>query len=103
MSDYKLNQDDLELFVDILMLINDKEEYEKFLVNLLSTTELSSITQRVKIAHMLQEGKKYSEITEETKASTTTISRVNKVLTSENNLFYTILKRLKQKSLGLKE
>ncbi len=97
MSDFKVSQKDLELFVDLVLLIDDKEECKNFFMDLLSNTELESITQRTKIAYMLQEGKKYSEITEETKASTTTISRVNKVLASDNNMFYTMLKKLKQK------
>ena len=40
--------------------------------------------QRFRVAQMLEEGKTYLEIQEETGASTATISRVGKVLNEEN-------------------
>ncbi len=89
-------ENDIKLLVDLLFIIETKEDYEKFLLDLLSPAEFDSITQRLQIAKMLQEGKKYSEITKETKASTTTISRVNKVLSTSNNMLYNTLRELKQ-------
>ncbi|MFV0520523.1 MAG: YerC/YecD family TrpR-related protein [Lachnospirales bacterium] len=97
MSSYEIKEEDLQLLANMILLIDNEEECKNFFKDLLSTAELESITQRVKIAHMLQNGKKYSEITEETKASTTTISRVNKVLSQDNNMFYYMLKKLKRK------
>ncbi len=89
---------DIQLLVDLILLVENEEDCKKFLIDLLSPTEFESITQRIQIAKMLQDGKKYSEITETTKASTTTISRVNKVLGSENNTLYHMLRNLKQKN-----
>ncbi len=88
---------DIQLLVDLILLVENEEDCKKFLLDLLSPTEFESITQRIEIAKMLQDGKKYSEITEKTKASTTTISRVNKVLGSDNNMLYEMLRNLKQK------
>ncbi len=87
---------DIQLLVDLLLLIDTEEDCKKFLLDLLSPTEFESITQRIQIAKMLQDGKKYSEITKETNASTTTISRVNKVLGTDNNMIYQMLKKLKK-------
>ncbi|MFV0440939.1 MAG: YerC/YecD family TrpR-related protein [Lachnospirales bacterium] len=91
---YNYNDEDIQILVDLILLIDNEEDCKKFLAELLSKSEFTSITQRIKIAHMLQDGKKYHEITETTKASTTTISRVNKVLSTENNMFYVMLKKL---------
>jgi TrpR-related protein YerC/YecD len=43
-------------------------------------TELASISQRLVVAKMLSEKRVYSDIVEETGASTATISRVNRSL-----------------------
>ncbi len=87
---------DIKLFVDLLMLVEDADECEKLLLELLSQSEVDSITLRLKIASMLKMGKKYSDVIEETKASTTTISRVNKIL-DPNTTLYEMLKRKREK------
>ena len=53
--------------------------------------------QRYHVARMLSVGKLYSEIVEETGASTATISRVNRSLTYGNDGYKVILERCRNK------
>ena len=45
-----------------------------------TVNEIKSLAQRLEVARMLREKKTYNEIAEKTKASTATISRVNRFL-----------------------
>ena len=51
-----------------------------FFEDLMTIKELQSISQRWQVAKLLSGGKTYTEIEKETKASTATISRINKCL-----------------------
>lgn len=68
-----------ELYEAILSLQNVEECYRLF-DDLCTVNEILSIAQRLHVAKLLSEGKTYGEIEEVTKASTATISRVNKCL-----------------------
>ncbi len=69
----------LALFEAILRLEN-VEECAAFFEDLCTIRELQDISQRLKVAAMLDGGKNYKEISEGTGASTATISRVNRCL-----------------------
>lgn len=83
-----------ELFQAILTLNNEEECY-RFFEDLFTINELHSISQRLQVAKLLSEHKKYNEIEEITKASTATISRVNKCLHYGADGYQMILSRLK--------
>ena len=59
--------------------------------------ELKALSQRLQVAKMLREGSVYSEIAQETGASTATISRVNRCLKYGNDGYVTILERLERR------
>ncbi len=82
-----------ELFKAILSL-NNQEECYRFFEDLFTINELHAISQRLQVARMLSEHKKYNEIEEITKASTATISRVNKCLNYGAEGYKMILSRL---------
>ena len=67
------------LFKAILELKNMDECYD-FFEDLCTVTELKALSQRIVVAKMLRDNKVYSDIVEQTGASTATISRVNKCL-----------------------
>lgn len=67
------------LFKAILKLENIDECYD-FFEDLCTVQELKAISQRLQVAKMLSENKVYSDIVNETGASTATISRVNRSL-----------------------
>ncbi|MEG0918420.1 MAG: YerC/YecD family TrpR-related protein [Bacilli bacterium] len=82
-----------ELFEAILSLENIDECYRLF-EDLCTINELHSICQRLQVAKMLNQKRTYIEIEKETKASTATISRVNKSLTYGADGYKLIFERI---------
>ena len=68
------------LFEAILTLKNVEECY-KFFEDICTIKEIQSLSQRLEVAHLLQQNKSYIEISKKTGASTATISRVNRCFT----------------------
>lgn len=85
-----------ELFQAILSLQTQEECY-RFFEDLCTIKELQSIAQRLQVAKLLREKKTYNKIEEITKASTATISRINKCLLYGADGYTTILSRLNDK------
>ena len=85
-----------ELFRAILALENEEECY-RFFEDLCTVKELQSIAQRLHVAKLLDEECKYTEIEERTKASTATISRINKCLHYGTEGYRIVLDRIKDK------
>lgn len=69
----------MALYQEIVAL-NDVEACYRFFQDLCSITELRAMEQRFDVAKLLYEGKVYTEIVENTGASSATISRVNRAL-----------------------
>ena len=83
------------LFESILQLENIDECYD-FFEDLCTIAELRAMVQRFQVARMLDEGRIYSDIVQETGASTATISRVNKCLVYGSDGYRRMLDRLKE-------
>jgi len=95
--DSKVRSDGVnELFKGILMLENEEECY-RFFEDLCTFKEIQSMAQRLQVAKMLKDEKTYGEIEEETRASTATISRINKFLQYGSDGYNLILDRLMEK------
>ena len=76
----KLKNDEVdELFKAILLLENEEECY-RFFEDICTINEVRAIAQRLHVAKLLNKKKTYNEVEEVTKASTATISRINKCL-----------------------
>ena len=90
------NKDVDDLFEAILSLENEEECY-RFFEDICTIKELQSIAQRLEVAKLLRKKKTYSDIEEITKASTTTISRINKCLMYGSDGYNLILDRLEKK------
>ena len=86
-----------DLFQAILNLKN-LDECSNFFEDLCTISELRAMEQRFQVAQMLDEGRIYSDIAQETGASTATISRVNKCLTYGSDGYRTALDRMKENS-----
>lgn len=82
-----------ELFEAILKLKNIEECY-RFFEDICTVKEIQALSQRLKVAKLLQENKTYSEIEAITHASTATISRVNRCLEYGSDGYKLILERL---------
>ncbi|MDA3931432.1 MAG: YerC/YecD family TrpR-related protein [Tenericutes bacterium] len=87
------NKDIDDLFTAILKLENRGECYRLF-EDLCTIKEVQDMAQRLKVAKLLQNKVSYQEITKETKASTATISRVNKSLIYGAEGYHLIMKKL---------
>ncbi len=85
-----------QLFEAILSLENIEECY-RFFDDIATMSEIQSISQRLQVAKMLTEGKTYSAIENETKASTATISRVRRCINYGSDGYLMVLDRIKEK------
>ena len=79
----KLKDKNTDLFFDAILhlkSLKDLNECYDLFEDLCTVNELKSISQRIVVAKMLREKKVYSDIVDETGASTATVSRVNRSL-----------------------
>ena len=82
-----------ELYKAILSL-ETEEECQQFLEDLCSEAELSAMEQRYQVAKLLLEDKVYLDILLETKASTSTISRVKRMVTGGTGCIKRVIHRI---------
>ena len=82
------------LFKAVLALENVEECYD-FFEDLCTVQELNAISQRIVVAKMLSEKCVYTDIVNETGASTATISRVNRSLSYGTGAYERVFARLK--------
>ena len=78
--DFKENEG-YKLLVKALLSLDNEEECSALLEDLMTRKEINDIAQRMLVAKLLSEQTVYNKIVEETGASTTTISRVNRAYT----------------------
>lgn len=93
----KLRGDQLDELFDAILSLKNREECYRFFDDIATITEIQSLTQRLQVAKMLDEGRTYNAIANETKASTTTISRVKRCLDYGNEGYRIVLDRLNDK------
>ena len=82
---------------DAILTLKNKEECYTFFEDVCTVNELLSISQRFEVALMLRQGRTYLDISEDTGASTATISRVNRSLNYGNDGYDMALDRMKGK------
>lgn len=93
--DSKIKSEEMDLFFNAILKLEDIEECYKFFEDVATINEIKALAQRMQVAKLLSEKKTYTEIAEITKASTATISRVNRCLNYGTDGYSIILKRLK--------
>ena len=80
MAAKSLRNEKTDALFDVILSLGTREEcYESF-EDLCTVNELTAMVQRFEVAELLDQGKTFSIISEETGASTATIARVNKCL-----------------------
>lgn len=92
----KLKGKEMDDLFQAMLNLRDAEECSNFFEDLCTISELRAMAQRFQVARMLDEGRIYSDIANETGASTATISRVNKCLTYGSDGYRIALDRLKE-------
>jgi TrpR-related protein YerC/YecD len=83
-----------QLFQTVLKL-NDLESCYRFFEDVCTVNELQDLAIRFEVARLLKEKKSYVEIVKLTKASSATISRVNRTLLYGADGYQLALKKLK--------
>lgn len=91
----KTSADAIDLLYEAILALENKDECRDFFSDVCTVNELLSMSQRFEVAKMLRAKRTYQEITEQTGASTATISRVNRSLNYGNNGYQIVLERLK--------
>ncbi|MDY2680641.1 MAG: YerC/YecD family TrpR-related protein [Lentihominibacter sp.] len=92
----KFKRDDIDELFKAVLLLEDEEDCYRFFEDICTINEIHSISQRLQVAKLLSENKTYSEIERITKASTATISRINKCLVYGAEGYKRILDRMKE-------
>ena len=95
--DSKIQSKDMDLFCRAILQLKNMEECYKFFEDIATINEVKALAQRMHVAKLLSEKKTYSEISEITRASTATISRVNRCLNYGSDGYNIVLNRLKDK------
>ena len=88
-----IDKDMAKSFFDAVLSLKTPEECQAFFMDVCTIKELQDLTQRFRVAVLLNEGKNYQEISGETSVSSATISRVNRCLLYGDGGYRTVLKR----------
>ncbi len=84
-------------FFEAVLTLKTVDECYKFFEDVCTIKEIKAFSQRLEVAKMLKDKRLYSEIVNETGASTATISRVNRSLTYGSDGYDIVLARLEEK------
>ena len=76
----KIRDNQTDDMMTALLTLQTVDEAYAFFEDLCTVREIKSMAQRFEVAKMLSQGRVYSDIVENTGASTATISRVNRSL-----------------------
>lgn len=98
----KLQDEITDRLFEAILLLKSKAECYSFFEDLGTISEIKAFAQRLEVAKMLDQGKTYREIHENTGASEATISRVSRSLNYGADGYRLILERLKEKGEGEK-
>lgn len=90
----RLKSDEMDFFFKAILSLETIDECYKFFDDIATINEVKSLAQRLQVAKMLKDKKIYNEIVDKTRASTATISRVNKCLNYGSDGYKIILERL---------
>ena len=90
----KYIREDIDELFDGILTLRDREDCYRFFEDICTINEIHSIAQRLQVAKLLSEKKTYNEIEKVTKASTATISRINKCIVYGADGYRRVLERL---------
>lgn len=93
----KIHTPAVDHLFDAILTLENRDDCYRFFEDICTVNELLSLSQRFAVADMLRENNTYSEIVENTGASTATISRVNRSLTYGCDGYELVFKRLQKK------
>ena len=94
----KLKDNNVDFLLSAILKLQDLDECYRFFEDLCTAPEIKAMSQRIVVAKMLNEKRVYADIVAATKASTTTISRVNRALTYGCDAYQRVFERLKEET-----
>ena len=93
----KFKSPDLDELFDAILTLEDREDCYRFFEDICTVNEIHSIAQRLQVAKLLYNKKTYNEIENITRASTATISRINKCIVYGADGYKRVLERMEKK------
>jgi TrpR-related protein YerC/YecD len=96
--DSKIKREDIDELFEAVLTLKSEEECYRFFEDICTINEIHAIAQRLQVAKLLSEKKTYTEIEAVTKASTATISRINKCLVYGADGYKLVLERLAERN-----
>ena len=94
----KFHSEEIDELFDAILTLEDREDCYRFFEDICTINEIHSISQRLQVAKLLRAKKTYNEIEQLTKASTATISRINKCIVYGADGYKRVLDRLDAKT-----
>ena len=91
-----INEEQLKLLTEVLLSLKTEDEARSLLSDLCTIREMQDLGQRLEVARLLRRQMTYSDIAQQTGASTATISRVNRCLVYGAVGYRTVLERLEK-------
>ncbi len=91
-----INEEQLKLLTEVLLSLKTEDEVRSLLSDLCTIREMQDLGQRLEVARLLRRQMTYSDIAQQTGASTATISRVNRCLVYGAGGYRTVLERLEK-------
>lgn len=92
----KLTTDETEWFFKAVLSLRTEEDCARFFEDVATIGEVQAMAQRLHVAKLLNDGRKYSDVAEATGASTATISRVSRCLSYGADGYKLVLGRLEE-------
>ena len=77
----QITEKDIEYLYKSVLSLDNMQDCKAFFEDVCTINELFAMAQRMTVAKLLNQGKTFNEVAEQTGASSATISRVNKALT----------------------
>jgi TrpR-related protein YerC/YecD len=93
----QIKDENLDFLFKAILSLQTVEECYDFFDDLSTVSEIKAMSQRLHVAKMLRSHHVYSDIVNETGASTATISRVSRCLNYGSDGYGKILERLEEK------
>ena len=93
----KFHSEEIDELFDAILTLEDREDCYRFFEDICTINEIHAISQRLQVAKLLRSKKTYNEIEQLTKASTATISRINKCIVYGADGYKRVLDRLEAK------
>ena len=92
----RVSRENIERLYRALSKIGDSQECERVFEDLCTISEIQAMAQRLEVAFLLDKDISYTEIAEQTGASSATVSRVSKCLNYGNGGYRLLMDRTEE-------